>query len=210
MPYYPDKNILFIHIPKTGGTVIENEIKKYTNQRLRNKHGGNDILDPPFNKISLQHQYYSTLYKYREKLNINFDNVKVFCCIRNPYDRVISDLFWFGLIKKDASHETIKQTLLNNYLYRDDLKIDGHNCPQYKYISDENGKIIPNILIFKCEELNKSNKELCEFLDLDVNLVRDNVNKDYSKYLNNEIIEIINEFYKKDFEMFNFPRMGVN
>lgn len=28
MPYYKEKKLLFIHIPKTGGTVIENEIKK--------------------------------------------------------------------------------------------------------------------------------------------------------------------------------------
>lgn len=209
MPYYPDKNILFIHIPKTGGTVIENEIKKHTKQKLYSGHG-NTILEPPFNKISLQHQYYSTLYKYREKLNINFDNIKVFCCIRNPYDRVISDLFWLKLIKKDTSHETIKQTLLNNYLYSDKLEIDGHNTPQYKYVTDENEKLLPNIKIFKCEELNKCNNKLCEFLGLNINVVRDNVNKNYSKYLNKEIIEIINEFYKKDFEIFNFPRMGIN
>jgi len=206
MPYYPEKNILFIHIPKTGGTVIENEIKKHTEQKLYSGFG-NDILEPPFNKTSLQHQYYTTIYKYREKLNINFDNIKVFCCIRNPYDRVISDLFFFNLIKKDASHEEVKEVLLNNYLYRDDLVIDGHQRPQYKYITDENEELIANIKIFKCEELNKSNKELCEFLDLNINVVRDNVNKDYSKYLNEEIISIINEFYKKDFEIFNFPKL---
>ena len=99
------------------------------------------------------------------------------------------------------------KVILENYLYRDDVKIDGHNTPQYKYVTDENEKLLPNIKIFKCEELNKCNNELCKFLNLNINVVRPNVNKNYSKYLNKETISIINKFYKKDFEIFNFQKL---
>ena len=47
------------------------------------------------------HQYYTTIYEFRDKLDVNFDNIKIFSVVRNPYDRIISDLFWNRLIKKD-------------------------------------------------------------------------------------------------------------
>ena len=101
MPYYREKDILFIHIPKTGGTVIEDELKEIYEQslwcRLPNK---NIILPYPANNVSPQHLYYSTILKYKKELNINFDKVKVFSIVRNPYDRIISDLLWHKLIKK--------------------------------------------------------------------------------------------------------------
>lgn len=55
MPYYKKPNILFIHIPKTGGTVIENAIKKQYTQTLFCLSHLNGVLDPPFHNVTLQH-----------------------------------------------------------------------------------------------------------------------------------------------------------
>lgn len=201
MPYYKAINILFIHIPKTGGTVIENEIKKKYQQTLYSGKT-NNLLKEPFNKKSLQHQFYTTLYKYKNVLDINFDNIKIFTVVRNPYDRVISDLFWHRFIKKNFTAEKVYQIIKNNYINRDDL--DNHNQPQYKFITDENLELIKNIKIFKCEELNKINNELNKFLGFNINIIQKNVNKDYSRYLNKNSISLINKFYYKDFELFNY------
>ena len=200
MPYYKEKNILFIHIPKTGGTVIENQLKFLYKETL---FGLNiSLLDPPYNKIYLQHQYYTTLYQFKNRLNINFDNIKTFSVVRNPYDRVISDLFWWNLIRKDFTAKQVYNVIKNNYLYRDNL--DNHNEPQYKFIVDDNCELIKNIKIFRTETLNESNDELNNYLGFNINIKQKDVNKDYSKYLNKESIHIINYFYKKDFELFNY------
>jgi len=208
MPYYKEKNLLFIHIPKTGGTVIEDEIKKIYKQTLYSGYT-NNILDSPYNKLSLQHQFYTILYKYQDKLDINFNNIKIFSVVRNPYDRIISDLFWWKRKKKYPEFkinyndtEEIYNFIKNNYLNRDDL--DNHNQPQYKFITDENLNLISNIKILKCETLNNINNELNEFLGFNINIKRENVNKDYSKFLNKKSVLLINDFYKKDFELFNY------
>jgi hypothetical protein len=200
MPYYKDINVLFIHIPKTGGTVIENNIEKHTPQKLFSGKT-NNLLDFPYNKKSLQHQFYTTIYNFRDKLNVNFDNIKIFSVVRDPYDRIISDLFHYKLIKKDFTAKQVYDIIKNNYIYRDDL--DNHNEPQYKFIVDENSNLIKNIKIFKTETLNESNDELNKFIGFDINIKNTKVN-DYSNYLNTDSIFLINTFYKKDFELFNY------
>lgn len=75
--------------------------KIYKEQLLSGK--GNSILPKPYNKYSLQHQFYKTIFEYRKILNVDFDNIKVFTIIRNPYERIISDLFWHNFINKHSS-----------------------------------------------------------------------------------------------------------
>ena len=195
MPYYKNKNLLFIHIPRTGGTLIENQIKKICYESLFSTF-------PDSGNVNLQHLFYTTLYKFKNKLNINFDDIKIFSVVRNPYDRIISDLFWFRLIKKDFTAGQVYNVIKNNYLDRDYL--DNHNKPQYKFITDENSELIKNIKIFNTETLNESNDELSKFLGFNINIEQKGVNKDYSRYLNKKSISLINNFYKKDFELLNY------
>ena len=204
MPYYKEKNLLFIHIPKTGGTIIENELKKKTPEELFSRVKClKFLIDPPYNKVTPQHQFYSTLYDYRKKLNINFENIKVFSIVRNPYDRIISDLLHLKLIKVDYTPELVFENMKYNFFDRSG-RLDNHEVPQYKYVTDEDSKLIPHIKIFKCEKLNECNTELNRYIGIDINIKQENVNKDYSKYLNKDSISLINDYYKKDFEMFGY------
>tara|TARA_Y100000992_G_C21267915_1_gene494999 strand:+ start:1098 stop:1736 length:639 start_codon:yes stop_codon:yes gene_type:complete len=209
MPYYREKNILFVHIPKTAGSNIEKQLEKITKGELKIKgkptiysSKRHKLLDYPYNLVSPQHQFYSTLYLYRNKLNINFDGLKIFSVVRNPYDRIISDLYWCKLITKSSTSKEVYKVIKNNYLNRIDL--DNHNVPQYKFLTDKNDKLIQDIKIFKCESLNSKNAELNEFLNLKININKKDVNKDYSKYLNRESIDMINTFYEKDFKLFDY------
>ena len=206
MPYYKDINILYIHIPKTGGTTIESEIKKKYKQTLYSRKT-NNILPFPFNRISLQHQFFRIIKFYKNILNVNFNNLKVFTIVRNPYDRIISDLFWFKLIKKSSTPEEVYKVIKYKYLNNNNL--DNHNRPQWKFICNYKNELIDFIKIFYTENLNDSNNELNNFLGFKINTNNIKLNggvKDYSKYLNNNSKELIYNFYKKDFELFNYPK----
>ncbi len=207
MPYYKDINILFIHIPKTGGTTIESEINKKFAQTLYSKNT-NNLLPIPFNKKSLQHQFISTIIKYRNLLNVNFHNIKIFTIVRNPYYKVISDLFWFKLINKDSTPEEVFNIIKNKYLFNDQL--DNHNVPQWQFITDENFNIYKQIKIFYTEKLDESNQELNKFLGLNIDTNKKKMigseQNNYDKYLNSDSKNLIYYYYIKDFEIFNYAK----
>ena len=130
----------------------------------------------------------------------------MFTIVRNPYDRVISDLFFFKKIRKETSAENVYIIIKNDYIFRKDL--DNHNLPQYKFITDKNNKIVKNIKIFRTENLNRDNEILNKYLGININIIRNDVNKDYSKYFSNESRKLIADYYRKDFELFNYDTLG--
>ena len=110
MPYFKNKdiNVLFIHVPKTGGSSLETYFSSKFNIPLNNKSLFHFIKDKQLLnenikiKSSLQHITYNQIVKYSKILNIDFDNIKIITIVRNPYERFVSDLFYFSLITTDS------------------------------------------------------------------------------------------------------------
>lgn len=212
MPYYKDINTLFIHIPKTGGTSLEEYLKTKSTQTIYSILNEGNILYEKYNieTHSLQHLTYNEIYKYKDLLNIDInDNLKILTIVRNPYDRAISALFFHKLIDKNTNKNEIYK-ILKKFIYSN--KYDSHNIPQYKFLlenNDNDNNIKKDIIIFKTEDLRTqlNNYGYTDFNDTmfcyQSNLPISNDSK-YSEYLNKESIQLINDFYKKDFEIFNY------
>ena len=103
MPYFnnnDDINVLFIHIPKTGGSSIEEYLSykykiKLDNSSLYLFTQDKRLLNENMKiNSSLQHLTYNQIVENRKVLNIHFDNIKIITIVRNPYERIISDLFF--------------------------------------------------------------------------------------------------------------------
>jgi hypothetical protein len=212
MPYFPDKHILFIHIPKTGGPTIEHCLLKqninesvnlFTNKKIKLYSGyGNNLLpEPQLRKVSLQHQTYNTIYKYRDLLKIPFDSsLNIITIVRNPYYRIMSDLFWNKLVNAKTTPAEV-YNIIQDYVKKN---IDNHNIPQYLFVTDENGKLVENITILKTESLD-ADMEKHGYAKNRIRLLKNKLEKQYDDYLNDDSIEFINTFYKNDFIMFHYP-----
>ena len=96
MPYFHNKdvNLLFIHIPKTGGTSISDYFVKKYNIPL------NELSFAGFNianniNVPTDHFTYKNIY-IDYLLNLDLSNLKILTVVRNPYERLISHLFFLN------------------------------------------------------------------------------------------------------------------
>jgi hypothetical protein len=164
---------------------------------------------------SLQHFTWRELNKHRDNLftpdqaSLLFDkstHYKIITSVRNPYDRIISELFFIRHIHSKMSnieiYEKIKAFLISDEQY------DNHKIPQYQYILNTDGDIIKNIHIIRMESLQSDIIRLgySAFVQLSTyNSNKQYDNKKYMRLLNDQSIQVINEYYKKDFELFGYP-----
>jgi len=211
MPYFKNDyiNVLFIHIPKTGGSSLELYFSSKFNIPLNSKslftfNEDQQLLNKNIQiNSSLQHITYNQIVKYSKLFNINFDNIKIITIVRNPYERIMSDLFYYRLITIDATKERVFD-IINEYLVSENY--DNHNIPQHKFITNVEGEIIQNINILKTESLTNDMNNL-SYSDFNI-FENVNTNKvNYYNYLNNKSIDIINQFYHLDFILFNYDKI---
>lgn len=199
MPFIHDHNLLFIHIPKCGGTSI---IKKFNidenclNSCLRHEERfyfceetGEDILFSP------QHFTPSIVKRY---YNGFFDLYKKFTIVRNPYTRSISEyLFREKYIKEFDDNDFFiwwEKFLLSNC---------DHLLPQNLYFKD-----IHYDFVLKYESLEKDFNNMCNILDLPTGLPH--INKSHLdsgscvSLLSKRTKDFLFEIYRDDFTEFGY------
>lgn len=208
MPYFKNNkiNLLFIHIPKTGGSSLEKYFNVKFNIPLNKKslmstEDIREFSDKHEINSSLQHLTYNTIIKYKDFFKIDETNIKIITIVRNPYDKLMSDLFYLKKINisstKEEVYEKIKIYLQENY--------DNHITPQYKFITNDEENLIDNIVLLHTETLNDDMHKL-GYRDFNIKMNMNPNDVNYQEYLNNDSINLINEIYKKDFEILNYNK----
>ncbi len=193
------RKLLFIHVPKTGGSTIEHRLKLY--KKVKCGWGFKDGK-------AMQH------YTYKDYIKIlGIDKYKKyfkFTVSRNPYSRLVSEYNWCvipGIGKKggqtmDEFIETCKE-IVDNKLFDDGIYHD-HFIPQHMFMFDDNNKKRVN-KIFRMENYG----EIDDFLEKRYNIKNksEHGRQDYDKIeLTKEQKMKVYKIYAKDFELLNYKK----
>lgn len=210
MPYYKDLHILFIHIPKTGGSTLEKVLRQEGNHKQTLYSGyTNTLLPEPYNKTSLQHQSYCTILDHKELCDIDFnEQLKLLTIVRNPYHRAVSSLFHNNQIKKGTSKAEVFEEL-EKFIDLPPDTVDNHNVAQYKFVVDKNNKLPNKLIILKTESLDRDMLLYFKRIACKRELVGKASDTNYMKYLGPRSIKLINRVYKRDFELFDYPMKKI-
>lgn len=134
MPFvrYRDRNILFVHIPRTGGTTVEHWLRELGPLRLFS------YSLPAFSRVTPQHLRSNDI---EELFGAGFFDY-AFTLVRNPFERIASE---YRLRCALASESVWKgtprfSTWLENALegYRKAaFHLDNHLRPQWEFVSEQ-------------------------------------------------------------------------
>ena len=195
-----NKKCIFIHIPKTAGTSIE--------QFLREK-GRNDLeFLGVYNNRSTHHYTSSEL---KNKIPYYFSIYYKFSIVRNPYDRLLSEYYWCPIPNvgfkagKSKEHfinyveQVVKYEQYFTNIYND------HFIPQYLFLYEGN-KLLVN-QHFKYEDLDWIVTYLKKKLNIENELPYLNkTNSSTHDTWTDKQKERLYNIYRRDFKLFNYDK----
>jgi hypothetical protein len=183
-----NNNYIFFHIPKCGGTSI--------NQILPNKEKTR-LID------SYHIDYTKTKLIFSENNELNwFNKSNKFAVIRNPFDRVIS---LYCYIKQQTDHHLHNRIINHDFTqFCYFLKNIGNefitSC--YQHLCDEDGFIDNSIRIFKLEEINNNLEEISDIIKIKINEIPHLNKSDFFYNKTNESDLLIKEIFFQDLDIF--------
>lgn len=197
---------IFVHIPKTAGTSIEDVIWPEKSDRTEaNLWMG--FIDKYHNKYQTGGLQHLTAEQIRKEVGEQFfQDYYKFAVIRNPWDRTVSQ-FVYMKERRDLRKfiGMRKKTSFEEYLQLIRKKEHVQWKKQVDFLNDENDKLmVPNLIRF--EELVKGVNELFQHLNIEAILPhkKKSVRSHYSEYYNTATKEMVAEIYRKDINAFNY------
>jgi hypothetical protein len=222
MPVVPGKAAFFVHVPRTGGTSVEQALgireaylrliacKSTQMHPAKEKALYGNICVPghPESVLELDH---ATADMIRTRVP-HLDRMYVFTIVRNPYDRFVSQYCYARKSgprvhkqhKPMRSFEQYVRVMHANWQATLNHKSHwavSHLLPQWQFTEG-----IANVRIYRTETLVRDWQEICfELKHPRGKLPRARESKS-KPLMNQELADLIFEMYARDFELFGYER----
>tara|TARA_S200002703_G_scaffold153884_1_gene155947 strand:+ start:308 stop:919 length:612 start_codon:yes stop_codon:yes gene_type:complete len=191
---------IFIHIPKCGGTSIENSFRKIA----ANKPNGYDGKVGGF----LQHLTCSEILHHNFLTKQDFDKHYKFAFVRNPFSRCVSEYTW--RIKKYGNWSNNFQVSFKDFVKRNyrwqERSFEQHMKPQIEFTHDADMNLMVDY-VGRFENLQQDFDNICDKIGIpQQRLPHDNKSNDkyYTEYYDDETRQIVAEKYAQDIDNFGY------
>lgn len=195
------KKIIFVHIPKSGGTSIH-KLLENNNEFTVSLWGKIDNKDYAHLSIFDAHTLYPLSKSYFS-----------FAVVRNPYNRIYSAY-------KQPYCQLYPNLTFDNFINNHVSKININNLdpelvhiwPMHVFIVRSNKLVVD--FVIRYEQLYKDFEHIKNKFDIKNTLNHLNKNDEHcdtyiNKYSKNQI-KLINRIYSEDFEWFNYQQNGID
>lgn len=199
-----DHKCIFIHIPRTGGTSIEERI--WPNQRDPETLWMG-FIDKYHNKYQTGGLQHLLARQIKEEIDTNiFNSYWKFSVVRNPWDKIISQYFYTQKKPRILSFlgvEEIKS--LEEYLELISKKKYVQWEEQWKFLYDDNKECLVDD-VYRFEFFKEIAINIYQKLNLPLTILHLNKtnHKHYSEYYTSETKEMVAEMYATDILTFNY------
>jgi hypothetical protein len=192
------EDLFFIHVPKTGGRFIKVNFPEIKCSKKP--------LSGDYKQYETKyHTIFSTHATFNEISDIIDDTDVVFTSIRNPYSWLESHFYFekYGLYHKKRRKEMTDIPNFETFILEEKFKIIPYK--QYEYIEG-----IPKENILNTETLNEDLRIFFDRYEIDVEIPKEhykpNSHKPDNIVWSDEMIAVVNNYYKDDFELLNYSK----
>lgn len=202
-----EKKIIFIHIPKTGGTTIEKLL--FPTYKFEDKTNYSYLYGWDCNLGWLNHLTLDQILNFDD--NNSFQKYQMFAVVRNPWDRLASEYHWkISISKLTLSFSDFVRALYINEAekikscYKSELAYLQHFKLQSDYLS---ASYVDVIKILRFENFEKDVRRFLHkngIMCNNIPRIRASHHSHYTEYYDNDCIEMVREIYGEDIDRFGY------